>query len=620
MTPGTIALVLAQLVLLSSIGWAVSSLALRWARIGDLGFPERAFGAVVGFLLFSVGAMFLNIAAGGLVFGTPGVVPALALLAVLAWVRTGLRDDLRLIRLPRAWLGGSILCVALFLLYVLPPLLEGSGVRTGDPPWHLGWTEQLLGGLRLPQGPAAEYARNAYPWGHHAFLASLVRLVPGSTPLIAHETVHVALVGAIPLAAACIARRVDRTAGLAAAACASLIGGFGWVLARTAAFVPSPRASRFGADLVAASPNSVYELLPPALPRELGLVTAGAAALLLLVALQRDTARARIAAGTVAGLVGVVSVPMLFTALLWAVVGCFIAGRPAAWRPWAQILGPAILVFALWAGPVAVGYLRHGGFVDITPRLGMEWPLPTALASWGLLLPLSLAGLAVVRRREGGRIVAALGISSAALLGLAVARETFGWSVWNNATLLHQGRMWPPAHLVAAALAGLALVRLHQWLRLRSRALAGAAVAAVLAIGGASPVFASMRMRELLDDGSAGFVYGDEDFADGSFLRAAGSVLGPEDVVFVEGPDLLGWSLFQMSGARLARYDDQRFDRNDLRIRYADLAAKWDAAIAAGGFDPTHLVVGSASYDPSLGETVARGDWDGTAWTLVRVR
>jgi hypothetical protein len=613
-TPRDIALLVAQLAAFGLVGWAAGSLLLRWTRLEEVALPERCVAAVAGFAGFAVLAMLGNIVTGGGVFGNAFAVPALAAVVVAGWLLTGgPRADRELVRRPRGWLWPAALGVALVLLYLLPVLLAGSGVRTGDPPWHLGWTAQLLGGEAVPVGPAVDYARNAYPWGHHALLASLVRLVPSSTALLAHETVHVILMVSIPLMAACLARRVDRRSGLAAAACASLAGGFGWVLARAPSFEPSPREGTYGADLVAASPNSVYELLPPALPREVGLVLAGAAAVFLLIAVDSGSRRARVLAGAITGAVGVVSVPMLFTALLWAVgVSLFAKGSRVAMLR--DVWAPALAVFALWAVPVAVGYVQHGGFVDITPRLGMEWPLPTALGSYGLLLPLALAGAALAWRDPGGRTLLVLAGSSAALLGLAVARDVFEWTVWNNATLLHQGRMWPPVHLVAGALGGLAVARAAAWLRERSPGLAVAVGVLVLAAAAASPVLASLRMRAILDENLAGYVYGD-DFAPGSFPREAARVLGPDDVV-AGGTDDVRWALFQTTGVRLAAFDDPRFEGNDLRIRYADLARGWDEAVAEGAFTPTHVIV-PAAMGSHAGPVVARGSFRGETWLLT---
>lgn len=615
MTPRDIALLAAQLAAFALVGWAAGSLLLGWARVDGAGLPERGVAAIVGFVFFSVLAMLGNVVTSGAVFGNAFAVPVGAAAVVACWVFTGgLRRDRAV---SRSWLLPALLLAAIAAVYLLPVLLAGSGVRTGDPPWHLGWTAQLLGGEGMPVGPAAGFARNAYPWGFHAVLASLVRLVPSSNALGAHETVHVVLLLGIPGVAACLARRVDRTAGVAAAACTSLVGGFGWLLARAPAFEPSPRSGRFGADLVVASPNSVYELMPPAMPRELGLVLAGAAAVFLLFAVATGTRRSRFLAGAVAGAVGVVSVPMLFTALVWTLAIAFVVkeNRLATLR---DVAGPAVAVFALWAAPVGIGYLRHGGFVDITPRLGMEWPLPTALGSYGLLLPLAVAGALLARRLPAGRPVVTLACASGGLLGLAVARDVFDWSVWNNATLLHQGRMWPPVHLLAGALGGLALTRAFGWLRARSRLVAIGVTAAGLAVASASPVLASFRMYELLEEHRAGFVYGGEDYAPGSFVREAAEVLGPDDVV-AGGTDAVRWALFQMSGARLAHYDDVRFEGNDLRIRYAELAASWDAAVAAGGFQPTHVVVPSFAA-AEAGEVLARGSFGGEEWVLVRAR
>src|SRR5918999_2588691 len=271
---------------------------------GAIGGPERALLAVAGFVAFASALMVAHILTGGAVFGLPGIVPAAA--AVLVW-RTR-REALRWATLSTTpSISVAALGLTLAALYVVPVVAAGSGLRTGDLPWHGGWTEQLLGGQPVPTGPAPVFGTNAYPWGVHALSATMVRLVPGTSVPVAAEALHVLVVAAIPLAGAVVARRIRSDAGTWGAAATGLIGGFGWLAVRSPALVTSPSEARIGADLVIASPNAVYELLPPGLPRELGLVLLVAAAVLVLGAAAQPSRRAAVGAGIATGLVGLVS-------------------------------------------------------------------------------------------------------------------------------------------------------------------------------------------------------------------------------------------------------------------------------------------------------------------------
>jgi len=573
----TFILLAAQVIAGALVGAAAGHLVSRWLGWRDeLGGPERALLAIGGGVAFAVACMAGNIVTGGAVFGVPGIVPALAIATIYVG-RTGL--PVRFPRAPYDRIALGLAVVVLGALYVAPVIAAGSGVRTGDPPWHLGWTEELLGGEAVPNGPAPTYGRNSYPWGWHAVLATLVRLVPSSDPVIAHEAMHVILVGAIPLAAACLARAVRRDAGWPAAVAASAMGGFGWVAAGGhPAFDASPREARFGADLVVASPNSVYELMPPALPRELGLVLLGLTGLLLIETLARPTRRSATTVGIGLGLVGLVSVPMFVSGVVWTTVaiGLSRGGRRRTIPP--AVLG-VIATFGLWAAPVAANFVRYGGFVNVTPSLGQEWPLGQALASWGLLLPFALLGLVVAwRARAGGRRSILVFVAAASVvLCLSLLRGAFDWSLAGNATLLHQGRTWPPAHLLGAALAGVGAVAAWRWATERSRVAAGLGAAVVVTAGAASPMLASDAMRSILDGGHDGFIYSAPELRrDGSF-RAAAGYLGPGDVVAAWDDDA-AFHLFEFSGARLADYDHRRLGTNDMRIRYRDLARGWEEA------------------------------------------
>lgn len=619
MTAGTLLLVLVQLLACSVVAWAAGVVLLSWleprieaSTAESFGVPERALVSAAAFIGLTVVLMVAHVVTGGSVFGVALVVPLVGL-ALAAFV-------LRLKGLPqwRAFsdrrLHLSVFALALIALYAVPVLLTGSGVRTGDPPWHLGWTEQLLAGDPVPTGPAPEFGRNAYPWGFHAVLATMVRLVPGSDPLIAHETMHLVLIALIPLAAACLARLVNRRAGFAAAWLASLVGGFGWI-AGDAELIASPSEARFGADLVVASPNSMYELFPPALPREVALVALGAATLLLATALRARDTRLLVVAGGSMGIVGLISVPMLLNAIAWSLVMSAFMIDESRFRSALVIFTSAAGVFALWAGPVSADHLRFDGFVNITPQLGVEWDLGVALASWGLLLPLAAGGVIVLLTQPPrlNRPLLACLLGSAGLFALALARARLDWGLFGNETLLHQGRMWPPLHLVGAALGGLGFLFAYGWLRARARALGTVMAAGLVMIGLASPVVAATSMTRILHSHTEGFDYAEPDLVPDGFVRRAAEHLGPDHVVEVHGSDEIAFLLFQFSGTKLATYDDPRLEGNELRIRFSDLAASWNARMAAGGFDPDYIVRRAEGSHTSL----ERGTFDGETWELV---
>jgi peptidoglycan/LPS O-acetylase OafA/YrhL len=612
MSLGTALGALLQLALVALIGWPVGNFVLdRILKDREIEWPERALAAVMGFIAFSVAVMILHIVSGGAAFGARPMVPLFAVGALGALVPR--------VRRPRGvpWRAVAIAVLVLGLVYVVPAVVGGSGVRTGDPPWHLGWTEQLLAGEPVPTGPAAAFGRNAYPWGFHAVMATMVRLVPGSTPIVALEALHALIVLTIPLAAACLARLVRRSSGWAAAGATAFAGGFGWLIARGADFVPSPSEARYGADLVVASPNSVYELFPPALPRELALVALGAAGWLIAVSLAAPDRRASIAAGIAVGSVGLISVPLFVSALVWMIAAIpFVRGMSRL--RWLTLVAlPALGIFALWAGPVVSAYVRYGGFVNITPRLGVEWPLPVALASWGLLFPACLAGIWIAVKSARGSALLAFVLGTVVLLGLAVARGRLGWTLGGNATLLHQGRVWPPAHLLGGALAGIALAAGWNWLRARGRTIAVVGGAAVFAIASASPVLASIELTRIISSRESGYEYTRSDLGPGSFVRRTAALLDPSDVVLVEGSDELAFYLFQLSGVRIAEFDDPRLEGNDLRIRYKDLAESWDASMANLGFDPDYLVVAAPSGP--VPNAVVAGEFAGHKWVLLKL-
>ncbi|HYY44251.1 MAG TPA: hypothetical protein VE975_03580 [Actinomycetota bacterium] len=631
MTAQEIALSFLQLAAALAVGWAFNVVVVeRWGYRGPgRAGAERALFAVAGFVVFSCLLEALNIASSGAVFGSAAPVPV----AATATVGAAVVRRRRLGRLaeeeasgenrPVAWAKVAAAGATVAALYLVPPLVGGSFLRTGDIPWHMGWTNQVLGGEPVPAGPAPVFARNAYPWGFHAVLAALARMVPGGNIISALAAADYLIVVGLTTGAVCLARLIDRRAGWAAAALTSLVGGFGWIEAGAPVFFTSPDRATYGADLTTASPNSVYQLFPPPLPRELGLVMAAATAALLVVAVRlwaenpapRKAMGPAVLSGALLGVTGLVSIPSALVAGVWALLGVAAVTR-ARWSFLACLNVPAALVLSVWGLPVAVGFMRYGGFVDISPALGREWPLATSLASWGLLGPFALAGAILAFRDRRARLLLAFLVAMVALLALAFARDVFDWTLLGIPSLLHQGRMWPPAHLLASAFGGFALYRGYRWLSGRNRRLAVAGTAVVFAAGSISPVLASIALERIIAGHEHGYVFTGRDYAPGGFVRRAAAHLGPDDVVLAQGSNLLGFLLFQYSGARVARYDDTRLARNDLRIRYARLASAWDARMVHGGFRADYIARPRSGVDDA--RVVASGTYRGEIYVLLK--
>jgi hypothetical protein len=189
------------------------------------------------------------------------------------------------------------------------------------------------------------------------------------------------------------------------------------------------------------------------------------------------------------------------------------------------------------------------------------------------------------------------------------------WGVFGNETLLHQGRMWPPLHLLGAALGALGFLAAFGWLRDRGRAIASAFAALVILLGIASPVIASVGLTKILDRHTEGFDYAEPDLARDRFVRRAAAHLDPDDVVEVLGSDDLAFLLFQFSGVKLATYNDPRLIGNELRIRFSDLAAEWDRRAYGEGFPPDYVVRPAGAP----GRALEIGAFRGRRWELVAV-
>jgi hypothetical protein len=68
---------------------------------------------------------------------------------------------------------------------------------------------------------------------------------------------------------------------------------------------------------------------------------------------------------------------------------------------------------------------------------------------------------------------------------------------------------------------------------------------------------------------------------------------------------------------RVANFEDGRLAANDVRIRYSDLARRWDHRIANGGFAADYAAVPEERAGRG-DEVIARGDFEGVTFLLVR--
>jgi len=183
---------LAQVVVALAVGWVLVGALLQWAgasargeeprrTLEGIGLPEHVLLGIAAFVALSAVAMVVHALGRGIVFANPVVVPVVGV-AIVVW---GVRRRSWPFSAP--WILIAVGALILVAIFVTPVLLEGTGVRAGDSSLHMGWTEQLLRGESVPPGPAPEFGRNAYPWGFHAVMAMMVRLVPGTNTLVAQE-------------------------------------------------------------------------------------------------------------------------------------------------------------------------------------------------------------------------------------------------------------------------------------------------------------------------------------------------------------------------------------------------------------------------------------------------
>ena len=435
-----------------------------------------AFPTLVAFSLI---LMLGHIATGGAVFSRPWVVRGItAAVAVIVVVRKiASRGSSRAGR-PRDWLPIIGMVVLALVVWGYPvarivPLASGGDIR-----WHLGWASQILNGETTPNSILTGSVPNYYPWMFHAVVAFLAAFTPGGQGYHVLAPIHLLQVSAVVLALFALGKEVGKT-NLAGAGVAL----FGAVAAGP--LLQSTSVLTHPADLGARGTYnaSLYNIAPP-LPRDMAYALLVGFLLLLVLALQERSRALFLTAGVLLGLVGLTTWEAFFVGVGTTIVLSLLPGPVPRVSRALNVLVPALGVYAIWAAPLAVAYVRLGGFTNTTAGPPPILSPVAVLLSWGLVTPFAVYAAArwvPSRRAEPALQVGfALLIASAAfVMASSIIPRFLGGSF---ETLGRAARYWPNLYLAVAILAGVGaaeLIRLVAGVRVGLAAAAGGVIVAM---------------------------------------------------------------------------------------------------------------------------------------------
>ncbi|MGH2736771.1 MAG: hypothetical protein ACRDKZ_14415 [Actinomycetota bacterium] len=398
-------------------------------------------------------------------------------------------------------------------MYAVPALLVGLGAVLwclpvfhalplhfqGDTKIHVIRASQLLIGNSTPATPVTGAVPNDYPYLFHAVLATLAHFTPGSRILHAYSPMTVVLVAGGVLSYYALGRELTQrwTGGVFMSVFASLSGGFGFLVSDGPVLITDIRtpgeASRYLGDFISKrSYNLAFHNLAPAYPRDLTYVLLGGYVLLLVLAIKRRSLALLVGSGIVSGMIGLTGGEAFFVSLgVSAATVVFIGQRRIATG--AALFGPALGLYAVWAGPMVVNYLRYEGFSDLS-ALPVGLPPAAILGSWGLTTLFAAVGLPIWSRRLKGNqylriLPIALAVPGAILLLTSIGGESLPPGL---TTLGRPHRYWPLMYLGVAMFAAVGAAYTVEWLR-RVTILAPLVVTLmVIGAAGASPLLASI--------------------------------------------------------------------------------------------------------------------------------
>jgi hypothetical protein len=465
-----------------------------------------AFPALAG---YSVVLVLLHIATGGRILSTPPViwvitiVVAAGLVALKVRGRTKRSPSLS----PEDAVAAGLLVLAGAVLWGLPVFRQLPLHFTADTTWHTGWASQFLNGEPLPTAPITGQIPNYYPWLFHALLALITHFTPGQRTLMALSPIQLLMTTAAVLALYALGRELTgrRITGAAASLFGALSGGLGFFLLQGVDVVVNPRenlgkaALMYQGDLLARrSYNIGFHNLAPPFPRDMGFVLLMAFLFLLVAGLRRRNPPLVAGAGIALGLSGLTGGEAFFVGMaVAAVASAFPLGLPRR-QVAAGLLLPSAGLFALWAVPLAINYLRLGGFANITVVGPVDLPPLAILVSWGIVTPFALYGavslIPRLRQDDGARVMVALVAAAVGFLLLATLFERLGEGFL---TLSRRHRYWPLLHLGLALLGAIGVSDLIERAAARRKAFAVALAVVVAALAVPSPLVGSLALNHL---------------------------------------------------------------------------------------------------------------------------
>jgi len=551
----------------------------------DLDAVDRWALAFPAFLAYAFLLTIAHIASGGRVLSHPwlvrGITAGLAVALAVHRVRAGRRPARAgvAVALAAALLVGGGLAVWATPVARLVPLVPTAG----DDTWHLGWAGQLQNGETTPSAVITGDVPNYYPWMFHGLTATVADLLPGARAFDAVPPLQLAEVAAAVLGLFALGRFLGGgwVPGATTALLGALTGGIGFLVTKRFDLIThlntelpgAPKAGRYLGDLLfVRSYNGAYANLAPPFPRDIGYALFPVLLLLLALGVTRKRREPLLAAGVLLGLIGLTSGEWFLAGL--AVTGGLLLfpGEVRRRTIALAVLGPSLGLYLLWLVPLALSYLRLGGFVNTTVGRGLSLPAVAILGSWAVVIPFAaLAGYLLWRRvlrPPAFRVVALLVAAAASFL---VAGQAVPALLGEGFTPIGRAhRYWPILEFGLAIAGGLGAAWLLERARRFGRWLPVALSTVVVLVAVSAPLVASLA----LPDRAA------------ASTQVAEALLGNEPSLFglvaegghrrcvVAAPVVQSFQAFAFTGYRFVSFRTSRLQRipgNLSRIRWRDI-------------------------------------------------